>query len=176
HVGIGHTAYFADIRISSAAAFYHVGGFTVGASLQALDSGEMDVTTEFEPFGTGERFRLVDLAAGVTVAQQLTDLFSYGVTARYVQESAVGLTTRTGVVDLGIFYRIGTTGAQMAVAIRNLGLDAAPSGSLSRSVVGGDGTVVEDDFESITPPTTFLLGLTYDVLHRDAASDLLVSG
>lgn len=178
HVGIGHTAYYSGISLESVAALYQVGGFTLGASLQALNSGEMEVTTEFEPFGTGETFRLVDLAAGLTVAQQLTDLFSYGVTARYVQESVAGLTTRTGVVDLGIFYRVGTTGAQMAVAIRNLGIDASPQGTLERTVVDGTGggVVVEDDFESITPPTAFLLGLSYDVFHADTRNDLHLSG
>ena len=176
-IGISHTAYYTDINLEYAAAIYHVGGFTLGASLQALNSGDMEVTTEFQPQGTGETFRLVDVALGLTVAQQLTDLFSYGVTGRYVQESVVDLTTRTAVVDLGIFYRIGTTGAQMAVAIRNLGIDAAPQGSIERTTVGTDGgVVVEDDFESITPPTTFLLGISYDVFHRDAANDLLVSG
>lgn len=175
-VGIGHTAYYAGINLESVAAIYHVGAFTLGASVQALNSGEMEVTTEFEPTGTGETFRLVDVAAGLTVAQQLTDLFSYGVTLRYVQESVVNLTTRTGTMDLGIFYRVGTTGAQMAVAIRNLGIDASPRGTIERVVVGGDGVVVEDDFESITPPTTFLLGLSYDVFHQDARNDLLLSG
>src|SRR5690606_25397513 len=92
-VGIGHTAYYAGINLESVAAIYHVGAFTLGASVQALNSGEMEVTTEFEPTGTGETFRLVDVAAGLTVAQQLTDLFSYGVTLRYVQESVVNLTT-----------------------------------------------------------------------------------
>ena len=57
-------------------------------------------------------------------------------------------------------------------------IDAAPQGSLERTVVDrtGSGVVVEDDFESITPPTTFLLGFTYDVFHRDAANDLLLAG
>ena len=94
-VGIGHTAYYADVALSYAAALYHLQSFglTVGASLQALNSGEMDVTTEFEPFGTGETFRLVDLAAGLTVAQALTDLFSYGVTAKYVTERVADAAT-----------------------------------------------------------------------------------
>lgn len=177
-IGISHTAYYTGINLESLAGLYHAGGFTLGVSLQTLDSGEMDVTTEFEPYGTGETFRLVDLAAGLTVAQQLTDLFSYGVTARYVQESVAGLTTQTGVVDLGIFYRIGATGVQMAVAIRNLGIDAAPKGEIERVTVdpSGNSVTTENDFESITPPTTFLLGLSYDLLHADARNDLNFSG
>jgi hypothetical protein len=174
--GLSHTRYYTGISVDYVAALYRLGGFTVGASVHALNSGDMDVTTEFQPFGTGETFRLIDIAAGLTVAQQLSDLFSYGVTARYVQESVAGLTARTAVFDLGIFYRIGTTGAQMAVAIRNFGLDGRPSGDLERLVVGGEGVVVENDFEALTPPTTFLLGLSYSVLPPEAANALTVSG
>lgn len=174
-VGLSHTAYYADVTMEYAAFIYHVGGFAIGASLQALTSGEMNVTTEFEPFGTGQTFTFVDLAGGLTVSQRLTDLFSYGVTLKYIRESVAGLTTQTGVMDLGIFYRVGTTGAQMAVAIRNFGLDGTPTGELSRTVIGSEGSVVERDFESLTPPTTFLLGVTYDVLQGTGRNDLLAS-
>lgn len=175
-IGLSHAAYYADVAVSYAAAYHTFGSFTIGASLQALDSGEMDVTTEFQPYGTGESFSWTDLGVGLSVAQRLTDLFSYGVTARYVRESVAGLVTQTAVFDLGVFYRVGDTGAQMAVAMRNFGLDGAPKGELERVVIGGDGTVVEDEFESITPPTTFLFGITYELLRGDPRSSLLLSG
>ncbi|GAB5519008.1 MAG: type IX secretion system outer membrane channel protein PorV [Rhodothermales bacterium] len=173
-VGLSHTAYFADVQMDYVAAFRRFGGFTLGASLQTLSSGEMDVTTEFQPFGTGQTFSYLDVAAGLTVAQQLTDLFSYGVTAKYIRESVAGLTTQTAVFDLGIFYRIGGSGVQMAVAIRNFGLDGTPDGELERVVIGG--VVTETDFESITPPTSFLLGMTYDVFQNNPQHSLQVSG
>ena len=177
HVGFSHTAYYADVSIEYAAVSYPLRrfGLTLGASVQALNSGDMDVTTEFRPFGTGETFRFVDLAAGLTVAQTLTDLFSYGVTAKYIRESVADLATNTLLFDLGVFYRIGTSGVQMAVAIRNFGPDGRPDGELTRTVVG-EGTVVEDDFASLTPPTTFLLGVSYRALQSSARNDLLVSG
>ncbi|GIV60455.1 PorV/PorQ family protein [Rhodocaloribacter litoris] len=177
HVGLHHTAYFAGVTLDFLAVAYPLRGtgLTLGASLQTMDSGEMDVTTEFQPFGTGERFRFFDLAAGLTLAQRLTDLFSYGVTGKYVRESVAGLTTSTLVFDLGIFYRIGDTGAQMAVAIRNFGFDGRPGGRLRRTVIGNPSEVIETDFAAITPPTTFLFGATYNLLHRDARNDLFVS-
>ncbi len=143
------------------------GPFTLGLSLQTLDSGSMDVTSETAPEGTGETFRFVDVGIGATVSQQLTDLFSYGLTARYVRESTAGLTTQSAAADLGIFYRIGSTGARMGVAIKNFGLDATPNGSLVREDPTADGGLVtESEFESITMPTTFLLGLSYDAYRR----------
>src|SRR5690606_11139409 len=94
--------------------------------------------------------------------------------AKYVRESVAGIAANTVVFDLGVFYRIGTTGAQMGVAIRNFGSDAGFEGDLERTTL--DGVVIEDDFESVTPPTTFLLGITYQMLRHAAQHDLMVSG
>ena len=176
-LGFNHTEYFADVRLEYVAAVYPLsfGGITLGGSVQTLNSGEMNVTTEFQPFGTGETFQLKDLSAALTFSQRLTDLFSYGLTAKYVQESAAGISTETVVMDLGIFYRIGGTGAQMGVSIRNFGLDATAAGEIERTVVGDQPRVVETDFESITPPTTFLLGVAYEVFQGRPSSNLVVS-
>lgn len=175
-VGFSRAAYYADVAVSYAAAYHSIGRFTVGGSLHALDSGDTNVTTEFQPHGTGEMFSLIDLGIGLTVAQELTDLFSYGITAKYVRESVAGIVAETAVFDLGVFYRVGDTGAQMAVAIRNFGLDSTPKGELERIAIGSNSPVVEDDFEAITPPTTFLFGITYEFLQRTPRNRLIVSG
>ncbi|SHK85149.1 PorV/PorQ family protein [Rhodothermus profundi] len=196
-VGVGHTAYFVDIRLDYLSLIYPLGwgGVTLGLSLQTLDSGEMPVTTEFEPYGTGETFRFRDLALGVSVAQPLTDLFSYGITARYVRESVAELVTQTLVFDLGIFYRVGDTGVQMAVAIRHFGFDGRPRGRLARPVIDRTsavakapadaktiattpkrGVLIETEFETITPPTTFLLGVSYTLLRNHPQHRLVLLG
>ncbi|MEM1127085.1 MAG: PorV/PorQ family protein [Bacteroidota bacterium] len=175
-IGLSQTAYFADVSLSYAAVAAPVGPFVLGASLQVLNSGDIQETTEFEPLGTGRTFSATDLALGLSLSQSLSDLFSYGVTLKYVEENIAEVTVRNVMVDLGVFYQIGATGAQMAVAIRNFGPDTAPTGTLERTAVNDAGLAVEDDFETITPPTTFLLGLSYRLLRDDARQDLLVSG
>jgi hypothetical protein len=176
-LGVNHTAYFADVSLEYIATSFHLPGprISIGVSLQSMNSGEMDVTTEFEPFGTGETFRSVSLAGGLTFSQQLTDLFSYGVTTRLVRENIAEIVTNTVVFDLGIFYRVGTTGAQMAVVIRNFGLDGTPTGHIDRVGLTDSGVITEEDFEQITPPTTFLLGLAYELFQADERNNLLVS-
>ena len=182
-VGIATASYVADVALHYAAAFTEVGtplgAATVGLSLQALDSGEMDVTTEFSgPDGTGETFRLVDVALGLTVAQALTDLFSYGITGKYVRESTADVVAQAGLLDLGVAYRVGDTGVQFGVAIRNFGFEISPGGSITRTTL--DGTVVEEEFAGIEPPTMFLLGVSYAPLRAlgvaDGPHDLTVSG
>lgn len=177
HAGFHHAAYFADVNLDFAALTYPLGvaGLTLGGHVQMLSTDEMEVTTELMPFGTGETFRYGGIAAGLTVAQRLTDLFSYGVTAKFVRESTAGVRFNTFVFDLGIFYRVGATGAQMAVAVRNFGLDAVSDGQLTRPTVGTDGTITEQEFESMTPPTTFLLGFSYEAFRDHEQHDLLVS-
>lgn len=163
--GFHHTSYFVDVTLDFAGVTYRLPqGITLGASLQTMNSGEMDVTTEFEPTGTGQTFRLIDVAAGLTVAQQLTDLFAYGITTKYIQESVAGLTASTVAFDIGIHYAVGSTGARMAVSVRNFGFDGTPDGTLERAVIADDPVVVESEFEAMTPPTMFHLGFAYDML------------
>lgn len=174
-VGAAHTAYHAEIDVNYVGALYYYRGFALGLSVFTLDAGDMDVTTETEPFGTGQTFGFVDLAAGLTVSQSLTDLFSYGVTLKYVRESTFDLVTQTGLLDLGVYYEVGTTGAQLGVAIRNFGLNGRPSGEVA--VTNPDGSIVNiSEFEQITPPTTFLLGVAYNVLRNTDGHALTLAG
>ncbi len=174
-VGLASAMYFADVALHYAAGYTRVGPITLGVSIQALDSGEMPVTTEFSgPEGTGETFRLVDLAVGLTVSQALTDLFSYGVTAKYVRESVAGVSTKTGLLDLGVFYKIGDTGVQLGVAIRNFGFETTPGGSISRTTL--DGQTIVTVFDGAEPPTTFMLGASYRPFASTGQHDLVLSG
>jgi len=175
--GLYHSAYFVDVTVDFAGVVWPVPGtnMAVGASIQTLDSGEMDVTTEFQPFGTGETFRLRDLGIGLTFSQALTDLFSYGVTTRLVRESVAGLSASTVVADLGFHYRVGPTGLELAVALRNFGLDGRPGGSLDRPVIDDPPVATESAFESMTPPTTFHLGVAWELLRGDAGQSLRIS-
>jgi len=178
-VGLASTRYHAETALHYAAGIARVetpvGLFHLGLSLQAFDGGQMEETTELHPDGTGRTFGYLEWAAGLTVSQSLTDLFSYGVTAKFVQMSTADVRAQTAVFDLGVFYRVGVTGAQIGVAIRNFGVgEARPSGEVQ--VIRNDGTLdTIDSFEGITPPTQFLLGISYDAV-RTAEHALTVAG
>ena len=175
-VGLARLQYVADVSMNYAAVSRKVGAFTIGAHVQSLDSGEMIVTDEYSgPGGTGQTFSYLGVVGGVTVAQALTDLFSYGVTAKFVRESAAEVAMDAALVDLGVHYRVGDTGANIGIAIRNFGLNGVASGSLPRETVEGE-TVMEDEFEDLVPPTTFLLGMSYDLLRGAGDHALTVSG
>lgn len=176
-VGAAHLAYHAGVQLVYGAAIRRVGPVTLGLHVQSLDSGEMMVTDEFSgPAGTGQTFRYVGLVGGVTVSQALTDLFSYGVTAKVAHESSAGVSASVPLLDLGVLYRVGTTGVGLGVAIRNFGLNASLAGNLNRTNASGQ-TITETDFDDIVPPTALLLGIRYDVpLPAAGAHALRVSG
>jgi len=162
-----YTSYFADINQGYLAYVQQFKRYNIalGFSLQYLDSGEMNETTEFMPQGTGRTFRTVHYAVGLTVAQKLTDLFSYGITARFLDERIENITMQTGTVDLGFFYKVGETGLRFAVGVNNFGFDASPSGETTRLAL--DTTIVHTEFETVSPPTNFMIGAAYDAWQNE---------
>lgn len=172
-VYLGHTSYFADIDLNYAGYVHRHRNIAVGASLMYLDSGSMEETNEFNPFGTGRTFRTVHMAAALTFAQELTTLFSYGVSLKYLDERIEEIQAQSVVFDIGFFYRVGDSGLRFAIGLNNFGLDADPSGETVRRTLHGD--VIETDFERISPPTTFSIGAAYDAYQSETMS-LLVTG
>lgn len=170
-VFLSHTQYFADIAMLYTAYVHRFGSRAVGVSLQYLDSGEILETTEFDPFGTDRTFRTLHMAVGVSYAQQLTTLFSYGVTAKLATERIVSVNYTAPLVDMGFFYKVGDTGLRFAVGVSNFGFDATPSGEVEYPTLNGVAT--EDEFERVSPPTTFTLGAAYDILKGDMYNVLL---
>lgn len=162
---LGHTEYFADISMEYMAYVHRVRAFTIGAAIQYLNSGEMKETTEFDQFGTGRTFRTVHAAIGLTAAHEVTELFSYGLTVRYLTERIEEVEVNTGSIDFGFFYRVGETGLRFSVGLNNFGLDGTPFGSTRRLTLEGEET--EDEFEDVSLPTRFILGAAYDVYETD---------
>jgi hypothetical protein len=159
-VYLSHTAYFADISHNFVSYTHKMDNVAFGGSLMYLDSGEMQETNEFNPFGTGRTFRTIHMAAGVSFAQELSELFSYGLTAKYVEEKIEEIQMQSAVFDLGFFYRVGETGLRFSVGLNNFGFDASPSGETTRQTQ--EGTVTESEFEDVSPPSLFLIGAAYD--------------
>lgn len=167
HFTAGHTQYIAETQLQHAAAVKQVGGDSyLGVSMIYFDSGEMPVTTEFQPFGTGQSFRAVDMALGLTFAQRLTDAFSFGLTAKYVNESIADVNTHAVMVDFGFQYDVGLANTRFAVGINNFGPNTTPSGSLNILNVNGNMETLSD-FEQIAIPSVFRLGFAWDAIKQE---------
>jgi len=167
-VFISHSAYFIDIAKDYFGYIQKFKYVAIGVSLQYLNSGDITETTEFQPYGTGRKFRTIHYSAGVTLSQRLTDLFSYGLTVHYLDERIEEVESKTGAVDLGFFYRVGDTGLRFAVGLNNFGFDTKPKGKTVRPTLNGN--VTETNFKSVSLPTTFILASALDVIRNDKMS------
>ncbi|MEZ5014349.1 MAG: PorV/PorQ family protein [Chitinophagales bacterium] len=166
HFAIDHTAYIAGTTLQFAGASYRLTDNTlIGVIVQYFNAGEMDVTTEFQPNGTGQTFRATDMGIGISLARELTDQFSFGVTAKYIREDLASVHNQNVVFDFGFQYDIGLANMRFAVGLQSFGFNTQPGG----------GIVVEDlfdstfvtDFTEIAVPTVFRIGYAWDAIKKD---------
>ena len=165
NIMIGHTAYFADINLDYFSYIQNIGDFAIGGSIQYLNSGDIIETTEYQPLGTGRNFSTQHLAAGLSGAHQVTDLFSYGITLKFMMENIEEVSYSTGAIDFGFHYLVGNTGLRFAVGINNFGLDAAPSGSTTQLSLSGTKDTEPEVYSSL--PTRFHIGAAYDLIETE---------
>lgn len=166
HFQTSHTSYFSGINYQFAGLAYKISDQTViGGGIYYLTTGDMDVTTEFMPFGTGQTYRAVNMAAGFSFAQVLTDNFSFGLTGKYINERIAEIQTQTGVVDFGFQYDVGLANLRFAVGINNFGFSSRPKGKIEHLTLNG--TQIVDEFESVAVPGIFRLGLSWDAVDKE---------
>lgn len=96
-----------------------IGSF--GLSVTALDYGEMDVTTELYPEGTGERFSASSYAFGLSYARNITEWFSAGITVKYITEGIFNSTANGVAFDVGTLFKTPFWGIKFATIISNYG-------------------------------------------------------
>ena len=119
-----YTSWWGGMNLSHAAfvnTSEDIGSF--GVSVTLLSMGEMEVTTELQPEGTGQHFDAQDLMIGVSYARRLTQDFSVGVTMKFVNQR-IWNETATGLgFDVGTQYRIGIGDLTIGMSMTNFGAD-----------------------------------------------------
>lgn len=129
-VAVSYSPWIAETKHQAVAyAFQHRSFGFIGLSVVRLDMGEMLGTINPDPMRTGsyiitEPFSADGIAFGLTYGRRLTDRFSFGFTAKYIQERiSVHKSTNQG-FDAGILYRTGFQSLRVAGGVRNFGVDA----------------------------------------------------
>jgi hypothetical protein len=124
-----HTSWWASIQINQAAfvqSFEDVG--SIGVSITSLGMDKMEVTTEDMPEGTGQTFDAQDLMVGLSFARKLTESFSVGVSAKYVQQRIWNESASGVAFDIGTQYRIGFRDLTLGMSMTNFGGDLSYGG------------------------------------------------
>ena len=121
---VSHIPWWATTRLNSLALVAAVGDVgSIGVSVTSLAMDKMEVTTEDQPDGTGEMFDAADLMIGLTYARRLTDNFSVGITAKYINQRIWNETANGWAFDVGTQYRIGFRDLTLAMSLTNFGPD-----------------------------------------------------
>jgi hypothetical protein len=131
-----------------------VGNFAVSA--MSLTTGAMEKRTEFQPLGTGEYFYAANTAVGLSYAKLLTTRFSFGATAKFVNEMLDNYNANSVLVDMGFLYRLEFKDIRFAVNIQNFGPNSRISGTKPLSPIN-DNSVRLDAFPA---PAMFSMGFS----------------
>ncbi|MFA6597688.1 MAG: PorV/PorQ family protein [Ignavibacteriaceae bacterium] len=153
-----HNKWVVDINHEFVGAVYHLDESNAfGLSFTSLSMQDMPVTTEFQPFGTGEYFGFGDIAIGVTYSRKMTAQFSFGGTVKYMEETLDKLKMRGVMIDLGTYYWTGLGSSRFAVSVSNFGNNLAPDGEV---VLIGKRT--KSEWQAFSPPTMFRIGFAFE--------------
>jgi hypothetical protein len=162
-------SYLADIRVNylaTGARFRSLG--TLALNVKTLDFGEIPVTTERNPDGTGGTFSPTFLTVGVTYARSLTDRIAVGVTGHYIFNRIQRVDATATSVSAGLQYANlgGIKGLDLGVALKHIGtrMQFAGSGLQRGGQLDGlrrAGAVYAVEASSADLPSTFELGLGY---------------
>jgi hypothetical protein len=160
NASFNYGAWFAGLRHLSGNLVYKLSeNDALGIGFVTLRTDDLPVTTAVNPDGTGETFSYGDVQASLHYSKRLTEQFSFGLNANFLQQTLGSLVARTGLIDLGVCYRIPVANMRIGATLQHFGNAATPSGTAN---VFGIGTV--QNFQAISPPTFFRLGFSFDAL------------
>jgi hypothetical protein len=171
-VAVSHAEWIAGIDFNHLAVAYPLGGAgTLVGSVTALGSGDIDVRTVNQPLGTGERYDVADLAIGVGWGRPITDRFTIGAQASWLQERIWNSTLSTAVFHLGTLYRVSDGGVELGASLSNLGVGGRFAGRDLRVTYdqdpdqhGGNGSLPAEIFtegHSVPVLLRFGIGVPY---------------
>jgi len=162
-------SYLADIRVNYAATsarFGQLGSFAL--SIKTLDFGEIPITTETQPDGTGGTFSPTFFTLGVTYGRSLTDRITLGSTLHYLVNRIERADATSASFSAGLQYANlgGVNGLDMGVAIKHIGTRMQFDGpALLRSgqidKLRRPGALYKVEASSADLPSIFEIGLGY---------------
>ena len=104
------------------------GNNAIAFSINQLDYGEEEITTEYEPDGTGQTWGAQDIAFGISYARNLTDRFSVGGTVKHIQERIWNEHASAFALDVGLLFRTQFNDMRIGMNISNFGTEMRMDG------------------------------------------------
>jgi hypothetical protein len=174
---VSHTNWIADTKFDFGGVVLPLGSFgTLGFSFTSLTMADMKVRTVELPEGTGEYFSAGDIAAGISYARQLTDRFTIGFTAKYIQESIWHEKANAFAIDAGTSFKTDLFGGMtIGAVLYNFGTKMQMAGRDARQFIRIDGTkqgstdqiATDIEMNSWDLPFLFQFGVSTNVLKME---------
>ncbi|MEJ2613790.1 MAG: PorV/PorQ family protein [Ignavibacteriaceae bacterium] len=168
-----HTQWIADINYDFAAASLNIESFgSLFFSVTSMRVPEEKVRTFEYPEGNGQVWDASSVAFAVGFAKSLTDRFSIGFNAKYIQESIWSSSATGFALDVGTYYitpfngliigaSISNFGTKMKLDGRDIQINYDPDGNLT---TGPNNVPAKYEMDQYDLPLTFRIGFSMDVV------------
>ena len=162
--------YIADIQVNYFAGVFNggiLGAF--GLSIQSLNFGDIEETTEQFPDGTENTYSPSFVVAGLSYSRALTDRITAGITGKYISETIMQTSASAMAIDLGVQYAFNNY-LRLGVVMKNVGSKMQYDGRnlerafrIPNSTPGADNGYFRGVPLSSDIPSLFEFGLSYKV-------------
>ncbi len=164
-----YMSYIADVNISYFAAGANLGNIgSFGFSFKSIDFGDINVTTNEEPDGTGNTYSPDYYVVGLTYSKIITDRVSAGINMKYIHEGIMNTSANGFAVDIGVQYKFNPN-FSLGVAVMNIGGNMTYTGQdlqVKTTIPGTNPNTPGGTYEPVTEefqvPSYFLLSMAYN--------------
>lgn len=179
-VMFSYMSYIADVNVTYLAAGAHFGELgSFGFSFKTVDFGEIPVTTNEAPDGTGASYSPSFFIGGLTYSKVITDRVAAGINLKLVHEGIQNTSANGFALDFGVQYRF-PQNLSLGVAVKNIGSNMSYSGqdlesktSIPNANPGTKTASYSPVTEEFQIPSYFELSMAYDY-RFDEMNNLLV--
>lgn len=168
---VSYSTYIGDTKVNYGAVSTKVGSAgNVALSIKVLNLGDIIVTTEDAPEGTGEILNPNYSVFGLSYGRRMTDRVLIGLTASYISEKIAQTSAAGFAADFGVQYDTGWRGLRFGFAMKNVGPSMRFSGPdfEERFTLPGDDPsaqphVVRLEATEFELPSCLQIGVSYDL-------------
>ena len=159
--------YIADINVSYFAIGTQTGIGSIGLTYKGIDFGDIPITTNQNPDGTGQFYSPNYFVLGLTYSKMITDRVSAGANFSLINETIMNTGASGWAIDFGVQYRFAPN-FSLGVTVKNIGGNMEYTGEdlktkveVPGAALGGGKGVYEVDTEPFQIPSYFELALGY---------------
>jgi hypothetical protein len=167
--------YIADIGVTNLALVSKTAFGHIGFSFQSLSFGDIPVTTEDAPNGTGTFYSPTYLTMGLTYARAMSDRIFVGANIKMISERIMETSASSVALDMGVQYKT-SYGVQLGVVMKNVGSPIRFAGQDLERAVDIPGTPPGSPIrrlnipaEKFELPSSFEIGLAYEMAPMEKA-------